>query len=238
MLLFSLKRLGPCVNRSKLAPVIYSRQTTVLMTLSDSNASIAAAVDELRSGGLVALPTDTLYALAAVATDPAAVARIFEIKGREGAKPLPLFVSGVAMAERVGVFDQRARQLAAQFWPGALTIVVAKQPQFESDALAGGDTIALRAPDHETALAVLRALDRPITGTSANLSGGPDPDTAAEVQRQLGDKVDLIVDAGPCRVGVSSTIVDCTTGELKILRLGAISEDEVRAVLSEGSSTR
>jgi L-threonylcarbamoyladenylate synthase len=179
-----------------------------------------------------------LYALAAVATDPAAVARVFEIKGREGAKPLPLFVSGVAMAERAGVLDQRARQLAMRFWPGALTIVVAKQPRFESEALAGGETIALRAPDHEAALGVLRALDQPITGTSANLSGGPDPDTANEVQRQLGDRLDLIVDAGPCRVGVSSTIVDCTGGELKVLRLGAISEDEIRTALSEGSPTR
>jgi L-threonylcarbamoyladenylate synthase len=142
------------------------------------------------------------------------------------------------MAERAGILDQRARQLAERFWPGAVTIVVPKQPQFESDALAGGDTIALRAPDHETTLAVLRALDQPITGTSANLSGGPDPDTAAEVLRQLGDRLDLILDAGACRVGVSSTIVDCTSGELKILRLGAISEDEVRDALSEGSPTR
>jgi L-threonylcarbamoyladenylate synthase len=160
---------------------------------------------------------------------------LFDVKGREAGKPLPLFVAGVAMAERIAVMTEEARCLAKRFWPGALTIVVQKQPGFDSDALAGGETVALRAPDHALALQVLRALDQPITGTSANLSGGPDPDTADEVERQLGDRVDLIVDAGPCRVGISSTIVDCTGPEFRVLRHGAIEESQVRAALAAGS---
>jgi L-threonylcarbamoyladenylate synthase len=176
-----------------------------------------------------------LYALAATALDAAAVQRVFDIKGREAGKPLPLFVAGVAMAERIAILTDEARRLAELFWPGALTIVVRKQPHFDSDALAGGETVALRAPDQALALQVLRALDQPITGTSANLSGGPDPDTAEEVERQLGDKVDLIVDAGACRVGISSTIIDCTSPEFRILRHGAIDEVQVREVLAAGS---
>jgi L-threonylcarbamoyladenylate synthase len=202
------------------------------MTIPDFAANVDAAVSTLRSGNLIALPTDTLYALAAAANDAPAVRRVFEIKGREAAKPLPLFVADLAMAERTGVFNERARRLIERFWPGALTIVVSKQPGFESDALVGGDTVALRAPDHDLALAVIRALDVPITGTSANLSGGADPDTATEVKRQIGDKVDLIIDGGVCAVGVSSTIVDCTGDDLRILRHGAISEADIQAALT------
>lgn len=202
------------------------------MTIPDSDASVDVAVRALRSGGLVALPTDTLYALAAVATDATAVRRLFAVKGREGAKPLPLFVADAAMAGRIAVLTDNARRLMDRFWPGALTIVVSKQDGFSSEALAGGATVALRAPDRPRTLAVIRALNAPITGTSANLSGGCDPDTAAEVQAQIGDKLDLIVDGGSCPVGIPSTIVDCTTDEPRILRRGAIDEVQILQALT------
>lgn len=197
---------------------------------------IERAIEVLKSGRLVAFPTDTLYALGARALDPDAVRRVFAIKGREAVKALPLFVDGTEMAERIGHLTPAARTLADTFWPGALTIVVAKQPGFESEALAGGYTVALRAPGHPTALALVRTLGEPITATSANLSGGPDPVTADEVRSQLGDAVDFVIDEGACPVGVSSTIVDCTTEDVRILRAGAVSPEAVEAVLGRAGS--
>jgi L-threonylcarbamoyladenylate synthase len=160
---------------------------------------------------------------------------VFAIKGREPGKPLPLFVSDVDMAERFAVVDERARSLARRFWPGALTIVLPKQPDFESEALSGGATVALRVPDQAFALEVIRGLGEPITATSANLSGDKNPDTPEEVRRQLDGRLDLIIDAGRCAVGVSSTIVDCTGVDISILRQGAIDEADIRAALEPGS---
>jgi L-threonylcarbamoyladenylate synthase len=175
-----------------------------------------------------------LYALTVVASDAAAVERAYAIKGREDGKPLPLFVSDLEMAERIAVINPMARSLAKRFWPGALTIVLNKKPDFESEALAGGDTVALRAPAHDLALAVIAQLGEPVTATSANRSGGPDPISADDVQRELGNELDLILDSGPCPVGVSSTIVDCTRLEPSILRLGAISEAAILRAVLEG----
>ena len=173
------------------------------------------------------MPTDTLYALTARARDAAAVRRVFEIKGRNDGKPMPLFVSDLAMARRFGEFSDTASKLAERFWPGALTVVVRRQDGFESDALAGGDTVALRAPDNAIALAVIAGTGEPVTGTSANLSGGPDPVSADEVRRQIGDKLDVILDAGRAEGGVASTIVDCTAEPPAILREGALSGAEI-----------
>src|SRR3989304_4691533 len=137
--------------------------------------AIEKAVSVLRSGGVIALPTDTLYALAAAARAPGAGPRVFAIKGREGPKPLPLFVSDLAMAERVAVFSPTAHRLAERFWPGPLTIALPRQPPLASVALAGRDTVALRAPDHATALAVIAALATPVTATRAHRSRGRHP---------------------------------------------------------------
>jgi len=194
--------------------------------------AIEKAVSVLRSGGVIALPTDTLYALAAAARDAEAVRRVFAIKGREGAKPLPLFVSDLAMAERVAVFSPTAHRLAERFWPGPLTIALPRQPAFESEALAGGDTVALRAPDHEAALAVIAALATPVTATSANRSGGRDPVSPAEVLRQLDGEIDYLLDVGPCLIGFASTVVDCTGPEPRITRNGAISERAIHDALA------
>jgi L-threonylcarbamoyladenylate synthase len=191
------------------------------------------AVRVLREGGVIAMPTDTLYALAAAAGDAQAVARVYAIKGREADKALPLFVSGLEMAERFAVFNPMARQLARRFWPGALTIVLPKQPGFDSDALAGGDTVALRVPDSDIARSVIEALGEPITATSANLSGGADPSTAGEVRRQIGDRIDYLLDGGPCPVGLASTIVDCCGAVPVVLRPGAVSRKAIDAALVE-----
>ncbi len=194
---------------------------------------IKQAVGVLRNGGVIAMPSDTLYALCAAASDAKAVQRVFDVKGREGGRPLPLFVRDLAMAERLGVLDERARRLAARFWPGQLTIVVNKQPGFESDALAGGTTVGLRVPDNQIALAVIEGVDDALTGTSANLSGGPDPVSAEEVRRQIGDRLDLILDSGPAQHGIGSTIVDCTGEELRVLRQGAIGIDAITKALDD-----
>ena len=136
------------------------------------------------------------------------------------------------MAEELGVMNDDARQLAGRFWPGALTIVVAKQPGFDSEALAGGSTIAMRQPDNADALAILEGLGQPLTATSANRSGGADPVSANDVRQQLGDEIDLVIDTGPCVVGVSSTIVDCSGPDIRILRQGAISAEAIEAALA------
>jgi L-threonylcarbamoyladenylate synthase len=197
-----------------------------------SPADVEAAVNVLKAGGVIAMPTDTLYALSANAQNAEAVRRVYEIKVREQGKPLPLFVSGLEMAESFGVLNDAARALMRHFSPGALTVVIEKQPGFESDALAGGSTVALRQPDNAVALAVLDGLGQPLTATSANRSGDADPVSADEVRRQLEGAIDLVIDTGPCAVGVSSTIVDCSGLELRILRQGAIPAHEIEAVVA------
>jgi L-threonylcarbamoyladenylate synthase len=197
-----------------------------------SPVDVEAAVNVLKDGGVIAMPTDTLYALSANARNAEAVRRVYAVKTREQGKPLPLFVSGIAMAEGFGVLNDACRALMQSFWPGGLTVVIAKQPDFDSEALAGGSTVALRQPDNAVALAVLAGLAQPLTATSANRSGDADPVSADEVRRQLGDAVDLVIDTGPCAVGVSSTIVDCTGPEIRILRQGAIPAEEIEAALA------
>jgi L-threonylcarbamoyladenylate synthase len=203
------------------------------MTVPAALDQIGRAVGVLRSGGVISMPTDTLYALTAAADDAAAVRRVFEIKGRQEGRPLPLFVSGLEMARRIAEVNETAEQLASRFWPGQLTIVVPKRQTYESEALAESETVGVRVPDNEIARAVVEALDAPVTGTSANLSGGPDPVTADDVREQLGDRIDLILDAGACAHGVGSTIVDCSGEEPVILREGAISSDRVFAALRD-----
>jgi L-threonylcarbamoyladenylate synthase len=198
---------------------------------TESSKGLTEALIALRNGGVVSLPSDTLYALVARAGDPAAVDRVFAIKGRDNTKALPLFVADAAMAERCAVLNDLARRLVASFWPGALTVVLPKQPGFDSAALSGGDTVALRVPDHDLLRRAIAELDAPLTATSANRSGGPDPATADEVKRQLGSDVDYVLDAGPCAVGVSSTIVDCCGAVPVILRQGAISKEAIDRAL-------
>jgi L-threonylcarbamoyladenylate synthase len=180
------------------------------------------AVEVLRQGGVVALPTDTVYGLCAVAADRAAVERIYEIKARDPGQPMPLFVASMEQAELIAAMNDAARALADRFWPGALTIVMRRKLRYESRALAGGDTAGVRVPD-DAALREIAAQLGPLTGTSANIAGREECRTAAEVIAQLDGAVDFVVDAPVAATGVPSTIVDCTdAAQIAILRAGAI----------------
>ena len=203
------------------------------MTIPAALDQVGRAVSVLQNGGVIAMPTDTLYALTAAAGDASAVRRVFEIKGREEGKPLPLFVSNIEMASRIAELSEEATKLASLFWPGQLTIIVSKRQDYDSDALAGSLTVGLRMPANEIAQAVVKEFDGPVTGTSANRSGGPNPISAEDVRGQIGDHVDLILDAGPCELGIGSTIVDCSGDKPVILREGAISSDRVFAALRD-----
>jgi L-threonylcarbamoyladenylate synthase len=196
----------------------------------DINQQYRHAIDDLRQGGIVALPTDTVYGLCAVAADSAAVERIYDTKVRRPDQALPIFVASIEQAALVAVVSAVARKLMQRFWPGALTIVLPKSPIYDPRAAAGGDTIAVRAPG-DPVLRELASQLGPITGTSANIAGQPECHTAADVRAQLGDAVDYIVDAPIDATSVPSTIVDCTApdGSVRTIRQGAISADDIAA---------
>lgn len=198
-------------------------------------ATVAAAADLLRAGRLVAFPTETVYGLGGAATDDAAVARIFDAKGRPRFNPLIVHVPDVAAAEAIAVFDARARALTARFWPGPLTLVLPRREDAGLSRLvsAGLPTVAVRVPVHPVAQAVLRAAGLPIAAPSANRSGSISPTRAEHVAASLGERVDLIVDGGPCTVGLESTVVDLTGERAAILRPGAVTEADLAAVLGE-----
>ena len=171
----------------------------------------------------MAFPTDTLYALGADAFHVEAVGRVFEIKGRASDVPLPLLLASVDELEQVSIdIPDLAWALASRFWPGPLTLVLKSSPEVPQIVTAGKQSIAVRMPNHHVPLALIRDLGRPITGTSANPSGGPDPVTADDVRRSLGTKVDYIVDGGPAPVATPSTIVDLTGARPRLVRQGAI----------------
>jgi L-threonylcarbamoyladenylate synthase len=199
---------------------------------AEAEGTLAEAIAVLKGGGLVAYPSDTVYGLGAAASDERAVARAFAVKGRLSEKALPLLLADVEdMAPLCTEVPPLARLLAERFWPGPLTLVLRRAPGFQSAALGGGDSVALRVPDHSFLRELIRALDEPITGTSANRSGRPSCRTAREVTRQLGNAVDLIIDGGTSRVGQGSTVVDITTEPVRIVRGGAISQAEVEKVV-------
>ncbi len=195
-------------------------------------AGLARALETLRAGGVVAMPTETVYGLAANATDGRAVARIYEIKGRPQFNPLIVHVPSREAAERIAVFDQLATTLAAAFWPGPLTLVLPKRA--DSDiaelATAGLDTVAIRVPAHPVAQALLRALGKPLAAPSANRSGKVSPTTAAHVAADLGSDIGVILDGGPAVVGLESTIVASDGRTLTLLRSGGVSREDIEIV--------
>jgi L-threonylcarbamoyladenylate synthase len=199
--------------------------------VSTSSASEPGAIERaaeiLRRGGLVAYPTDTVYGLAALPSDDAACTRLFEAKQRAPDQSMPLLIASPHDLALVAAgVPAVARRLVGQFWPGALTIVLPKAPAFRSLAVAG-NTVAVRVPDHPVPRELVRLLGSPITGTSANIAGGPEPLTADDVRSQLGDTVDLILDGGRCPGARSSTVIDCTVEPPRIVREGAISREEL-----------
>ena len=193
---------------------------------------IAAAARALKAGKLVLLPTETVYGLAADAGDPQAVAAIFEAKGRPRFNPLISHVASLAQAERLAVFDDRARALAQAFWPGPLTLVLpVKDREAISDlARAGLDTTAIRIPAHPMAQAVLEAVDRPIVAPSANRSGRPSPTTFEDAVEETGAFVAAALDGGPCPVGLESTVV-AVLDQVRLLRPGAVTRAQIEAVV-------
>jgi L-threonylcarbamoyladenylate synthase len=181
----------------------------------------------LHRGGLVCYPTDTVYGIGAAAGDDAAVRRLFTVKGRPPDKALPLLLADPSHAAWVADVTPLARALSARFWPGALTIVMRKAPSYRSLALAGGDTVALRVPNHDLVRAIVHTLGQPLTGTSANRAGAPAPVSAAEVALKMGDMVDLIIDGGPSPARLESTVIDITQDVPEVLREGPVSRREI-----------
>jgi L-threonylcarbamoyladenylate synthase len=188
------------------------------------------ALEILRGGGLVALPTDTVYGLGALAFSQAATERIYEVKGRPLEKAIPVLLGVVEDMVKVALdVPEIAARLAARFWPGPLTLVVPRHPDIP-EAVSTLPTVGVRIPDHAVARSLLR-LAGPMAVTSANRSGAASPSSAREVLEQLGGKVALIIDGGQTPGGVPSTVVDCVGVDPKILREGPISKDEILSVL-------
>ena len=193
-----------------------------------------AAAQALRAGGLCAVPTETVYGLAACATDAAAVEKIYAVKGRPEKKPLSLLVAGTEALDRWGrEVPQAALSLAERFWPGPLTLVVRAAPEIPSVVRAGGETVGLRCPDHPLTLSLLRLLALPLAAPSANPSGAKSPVTARQVLDFFDGKIDCVLDGGECGLGRESTIVDMSAAPYRILRQGALPREAIRAALRE-----
>jgi L-threonylcarbamoyladenylate synthase len=195
--------------------------------------SIAEAARLILEGGLVAFPTETVYGLGGDATNERAVAAIFEAKGRPQFNPLISNVLGPDEAKRLVRWSDTADRLAARFWPGPLTLVLprAKESPIALLATAGLDTVAVRAPAHPMAQALIRAVGRPLAGPSANRSGAVSPTRAEHVAESLGDRVKMILDGGPCAVGLESTVLDLTTAAPTLLRPGGATREAIEAVI-------
>jgi len=207
-----------------------------------SGDEITLAVNLLRSGDLVGMPTETVYGLAADAANPAAVAKIFAAKGRPADHPLIVHIGAVDQLDRwARDIPDAARQLAAAFWPGPLTLILPRQPGVPDAVTGGQDTVGLRMPDHPLALAMLRAFaaaggSGAVAAPSANRFGRISPTSAEHVRQDLGERVPLVLDGGPCQVGIESTIVDLSRGAPVILRPGAITAADIERVLKAATS--
>ncbi|MFI7610525.1 L-threonylcarbamoyladenylate synthase [Nonomuraea terrae] len=197
-----------------------------------TNSDIEKAAGVLRAGGLVAFPTETVYGLGANAEDSAAVARVFQVKGRPPTHPLIVHIGGAEhLGEWVEDVPATARLLAERFWPGPLTLVLRRGGRVSLEATGGLETVAVRVPDHPVALALLSAFGGGVAGPSANRFGSVSPTTANDVRAELGDAVDFVLDGGPCEVGVESTIVDATGEIPSVLRPGGVTREDLEAVL-------
>ena len=198
----------------------------------DDEAGRAAAVAILQGGGVVALPTDTVYGICVALDTPGGVERLFEVKRRPPDKGIMLLLERLEQAAGIGVMNAAAEALAEACWPGGLTVVVARRPDRPlPDALTGGaPTIGLRVPNHPAPRALAGGVG-PMPTTSANVSGLPEGGDASEIQEQLGDAIDLILDGGPTHGGPASTVVDCTGPTPRVLRVGAVPLDRVATIL-------
>jgi L-threonylcarbamoyladenylate synthase len=195
--------------------------------------AVATAAEALRRGGLVLMPTETVYGLAADAANPAAIAALFEAKGRPRFNPLIAHVTGLKAARRFAAFDDRALRLAEAFWPGPLTLVL---PIIDESAVcdlarAGLDTVAVRSPAHALAQALLQAFDGPVCAPSANRSGRPSPTTFDHALEETGAAAMAALDGGPCAVGLESTVVAVLDGPVRLLRPGGLTRQAIEAAV-------
>ena len=201
-------------------------------TVAADDAGIAEAAACLRDGGVVALPTDTVYGIAVALSTSGGVERLFHVKQRPPDKGIMLLLADAAQAPEIGVMTAAATALGDAFWPGGLTVIVPQRPDvpFPAALTGGAPTIGLRVPDHATPRALAAAVG-PLPTTSANRSGQPEARDAAEIAAQIGEDIDLILDGGPAHGGPASTVVDCTGEQATILRTGAIEPASIADVL-------
>jgi L-threonylcarbamoyladenylate synthase len=201
--------------------------------LSAEPEDIEEAARLLRGGALVAFPTETVYGLGGDATSERAVAAIFAAKGRPRFNPLISHLAASEQAAEFAELDERAREVAARFWPGPLTVVLPRRRDCAIALLAGAglDTVALRVPAHALAHALLKAVGRPIAAPSANRSGRVSPTTASHVREELGDRIAAIIDGGPCAIGLESTVLDLSAGRPTLLRPGGIPVEALEAAI-------
>ncbi len=193
---------------------------------------IKKAISILKSGGLVAFPTETVYGLGADATNPKAIEKIFQAKGRPATNPLIVHVADIATAKKYSTaWPESAQILAEKFWPGPLTLILPKSPDIAPTVTAGRNTLGLRVPNHPLTLELLKAFGGPLAAPSANRSTRVSPTTASHVRDELGPLVDLVLDGGPCTVGIESTILDLTADPPIILRPGAISVEQFESLI-------
>lgn len=208
--------------------------TGTAQAVADEAAGIALAVVCLRDGGVVALPTDTVYGIAVALPTPGGIERLFHVKRRPPDKGIMLLLADAAQAPEIGAMTPAATAIGATFWPGGVTVIVPQRPDVPLPAaLTGGaPTIGLRVPDHPTPRALASAVG-PLPTTSANRSGVPEARDAAEIADQIGRDIDLILDGGPAHGGPASTVVDCTGELATILRAGAVSPARIAAALDD-----
>jgi len=208
--------------------------TKVVNLSRQATSQIDRAIEILKAGGIVVYPTDTVYGLGCNVLNSEAVERIYRVKQRPSNQPLPVLLADVTQLDVVvqsvpGI----ARFLMSRFWPGGLTLVLPKTASVPAIVTAGSDKVAVRIPNHVVPITIIRGLDAPIVGTSANISDKPSPVTPEEVKQQLGDQVDLIIDADRCPGRIESTVVDFMGDKPIILRQGIIPEDEIRRACQE-----
>ncbi|MGB4191961.1 MAG: L-threonylcarbamoyladenylate synthase [Rickettsiales bacterium] len=205
--------------------------TEIIRDFNDQ--ALTRIVKAINDGGIISFPTETVYALAADASNYEAVKKIYDIKQRSNNKPLPVLVGDIQQAKRICEFDDRARKLALLLFPGSITLVLKKKPRcnLASNLNHSDDNIGVRMPNNLIALKILQAVGRPLVGTSANISNGENSVNADQVFDEFDKKIDFLVDQGAAETGVPSTIVDLTTDEVKILREGLISRKRIEEIL-------
>jgi L-threonylcarbamoyladenylate synthase len=209
---------------------------TQLLPTTDTQA-FAHAVRLLRAGKVIAFPTDTVYGIGADGFNERAIEQLFVVKARERGKAIPYLLSDTKdLAQVAREIPRAAQMLAEKFFPGGLTLVVPASPRVPKILIAGGDTIAVRVPNHPTTRALIDALGAPLAATSANISGGENPANARDVLKQLEGRIPLILDGGATRGNIPSTVVDVSTDPPKVLRVGVITVEEIEKVVGQVAS--